>query len=233
MRDGLVVERRGHHAWTTDSACRRGGWGGRIRTFDLLIQSQAPYRLATPHRTSQIRARSTASCAPPPAIFRVIKCSLRRLVRTPSAKRLQSSRHSARRRSEAIVARSPDRLHGHRIAWAGVRSARLMPNRSDPPSSEAARPRGRSSDPLQGKTIGPIQPPNSSESPIHPRPGSGRQLDRLRRRAKEMVAAIAVSRMAEGAGSRTAIRISLRRSWSVIRSRCPRALPRTQGWPFA
>ena len=25
------------------------GWGGRIRTFDLLIQSQAPYRLATPH----------------------------------------------------------------------------------------------------------------------------------------------------------------------------------------
>ena len=24
------------------------GWGGRIRTFDLLIQSQAPYRLATP-----------------------------------------------------------------------------------------------------------------------------------------------------------------------------------------
>jgi hypothetical protein len=26
------------------------GWGGRIRTFDLLIQSQAPYRLATPQR---------------------------------------------------------------------------------------------------------------------------------------------------------------------------------------
>ncbi len=32
------------------SASRAGGhgWGGRIRTFDLLIQSQAPYRLATP-----------------------------------------------------------------------------------------------------------------------------------------------------------------------------------------
>ena len=26
------------------------GWGGRIRTFDLLIQSQAPYHLATPQR---------------------------------------------------------------------------------------------------------------------------------------------------------------------------------------
>ena len=26
----------------------KGGWGGRIRTFGLLIQSQAPYRLATP-----------------------------------------------------------------------------------------------------------------------------------------------------------------------------------------
>ena len=25
------------------------GWGGRIRTFDLLLQRQAPYRLATPH----------------------------------------------------------------------------------------------------------------------------------------------------------------------------------------
>ncbi len=24
------------------------GWGGRIRTFGLLIQNQAPYRLATP-----------------------------------------------------------------------------------------------------------------------------------------------------------------------------------------
>ena len=29
------------------------GWGGRIRTFDLLIQSQAPYRLATPQRAPQ------------------------------------------------------------------------------------------------------------------------------------------------------------------------------------
>ena len=28
----------------------RAGWGGRIRTFDLLIQSQAPYRLATPQQ---------------------------------------------------------------------------------------------------------------------------------------------------------------------------------------
>ena len=28
------------------------GWGGRIRTFGLLIQSQAPYRLATPQRES-------------------------------------------------------------------------------------------------------------------------------------------------------------------------------------
>src|SRR5262249_39217421 len=28
----------------------RIGWGGRIRTTDLLIQSQAPYRLATPQR---------------------------------------------------------------------------------------------------------------------------------------------------------------------------------------
>jgi hypothetical protein len=25
------------------------GWGGRIRTSDYLIQSQAPYHLATPH----------------------------------------------------------------------------------------------------------------------------------------------------------------------------------------
>ena len=32
-------------------SCSVGGWGGRIRTFDLLIQSQAPYRLATPQWT--------------------------------------------------------------------------------------------------------------------------------------------------------------------------------------
>jgi hypothetical protein len=28
----------------------RYGWGGRIRTYDLLSQNQAPYRLATPHQ---------------------------------------------------------------------------------------------------------------------------------------------------------------------------------------
>src|SRR5205085_728117 len=28
-----------------------GGWGGRIRTFEYGIQSPAPYRLATPHRS--------------------------------------------------------------------------------------------------------------------------------------------------------------------------------------
>jgi hypothetical protein len=38
--------------------------------FEVLIQSQAPYRLATPQWTSQIRARLTTSCAPPPAVFR-------------------------------------------------------------------------------------------------------------------------------------------------------------------
>jgi len=32
------------------------------------VQSQAPYHLATPHWTSQIRARLTASCAPPSAV---------------------------------------------------------------------------------------------------------------------------------------------------------------------
>gem|GEM_PF-5270124 len=31
------------------------GWGGRIRTFDLLLQRQAPYRLATPHRHSKLQ----------------------------------------------------------------------------------------------------------------------------------------------------------------------------------
>ena len=44
----------------------RSGWGGRIRTFGLLIQSQAPYRLATPQWTSQIRVRAApdADCIP-------------------------------------------------------------------------------------------------------------------------------------------------------------------------
>ena len=44
--------------------CRRGhscsdvGWRGRIRTFDLLIQSQAPYRLATRQWTGSRACRS-------------------------------------------------------------------------------------------------------------------------------------------------------------------------------
>jgi hypothetical protein len=29
---------------------KSGGWGGRIRTFNLLIQSQLRYRCATPQR---------------------------------------------------------------------------------------------------------------------------------------------------------------------------------------
>src|SRR5262245_6707903 len=33
------------------SAHRTVGWGGRIRTFEYGIQSPAPYRLATPHRS--------------------------------------------------------------------------------------------------------------------------------------------------------------------------------------
>ena len=37
---------------------------------DNLIPSQAPYRLATPQWMIQIRAQLTASCAPPPAVFR-------------------------------------------------------------------------------------------------------------------------------------------------------------------
>ncbi len=32
------------------AANSENGWGERIRTFDYLIQSQAPYRLATPQR---------------------------------------------------------------------------------------------------------------------------------------------------------------------------------------
>ncbi len=37
-----------HQAHGIDFGRRQIGWGGRIRIFDLLIQSQAPYRLATP-----------------------------------------------------------------------------------------------------------------------------------------------------------------------------------------
>src|SRR5947207_705951 len=39
------------------------GWGGRIRTFDWLIQSQLPYRLATPHRGASRLSQSGAGAA--------------------------------------------------------------------------------------------------------------------------------------------------------------------------
>jgi hypothetical protein len=48
-----VAEARRHTSGAADTRrckCCGVGWGGRIRTFDLLIQSQAPYRLATPQR---------------------------------------------------------------------------------------------------------------------------------------------------------------------------------------
>jgi hypothetical protein len=37
----------GEHDFDPNAHILRVGWRGRIRTFDLLIQSQAPYRLAT------------------------------------------------------------------------------------------------------------------------------------------------------------------------------------------
>ena len=40
----------------TMSRDRTSGWGGRIRTLDLLIQSQAPYRLATPQSLAAFSA---------------------------------------------------------------------------------------------------------------------------------------------------------------------------------
>jgi hypothetical protein len=38
-----------------------GGWGGRIRTFNLLIQSQLRYRCATPQRLFPNASRATHS----------------------------------------------------------------------------------------------------------------------------------------------------------------------------
>jgi hypothetical protein len=44
VEDRLPVDDRRTHMLGQVLWC---GWRGRIRTFDLLIQSQAPYRLAT------------------------------------------------------------------------------------------------------------------------------------------------------------------------------------------
>src|SRR3972149_1924954 len=49
-RGGVRVGAKPQHLvvwWVLGPRCRGVGWRGRIRTFDLLIQSQAPYRLAT------------------------------------------------------------------------------------------------------------------------------------------------------------------------------------------
>ena len=47
------------------------GWGGRIRTFNLLIQSQLRYRCATP----QARAASNSKDAPERVYSRVMTTS--------------------------------------------------------------------------------------------------------------------------------------------------------------
>src|SRR5262249_41562024 len=43
---------------------KRGGWGGRIRTYEWRLQRPLPYHLATPHQTSVFNPEATCASGP-------------------------------------------------------------------------------------------------------------------------------------------------------------------------